>query len=36
MDELETSQEIAKIDPYTFTLEGLRSLLIQTLEKHIK
>jgi small-conductance mechanosensitive channel len=36
MDEKELSQEIARIDPYTYTLEGLRSLLIQTIEKHIK
>jgi hypothetical protein len=36
MGEKELSQEIAKIDPYTYTLEGLRSLLIQTIEKHIK
>ncbi len=36
MEEKELSQEIAKIDPYTYTLEGLRSLLIQTIEKHIK
>jgi small-conductance mechanosensitive channel len=36
MDEEELSREIAKIDPYNFTLEGLRSALIQVLEKHIK
>jgi small-conductance mechanosensitive channel len=36
MEEKDLSQVIAKIDPYTFTLEGLRSLLIQTIEKHIK
>ena len=36
VDEKELSQEIARIDPYTYTLEGLRSLLIQTIEKHIK
>jgi small-conductance mechanosensitive channel len=36
MDEKELSQEIAGIDPYTYTLEGLRSLLIQIIEKHIK
>jgi small-conductance mechanosensitive channel len=36
MDEKELSQQIAKIDPYTYTLEGLRSALIQTIEKHIK
>jgi hypothetical protein len=36
MDEKDLSQIIAKIDPYTFTLEGLRSLLVQTIEKHIK
>jgi small-conductance mechanosensitive channel len=36
MDELELSQEIARIDPYNFTLEGLRSTLIQVIEKRIK
>jgi hypothetical protein len=36
MEEKELSREVAKIDPYTYTLEGLRSLLIQTIEKHIK
>jgi small-conductance mechanosensitive channel len=36
MEEPELSKEIAGIDPYTYTLEGLRSLLIQVIEKHIK
>jgi small-conductance mechanosensitive channel len=36
MDEADLSQEIAKIDPYTYTLEGLRSSLVQTIEKRIK
>jgi hypothetical protein len=36
MDEAELSREIAKIDPYNYTLEGLRSALIQVIEKHIK
>jgi small-conductance mechanosensitive channel len=36
MDESELGREIARIDPYTYSLEGLRSLLIQTIEKHIK
>ena len=36
MDEKELSAEIVKIDPYTYTLEGLRSTLIRTIEKHIK
>jgi hypothetical protein len=36
MDEKELSSEIATIDPYNFTLEGLRSLLIQVIEKRIK
>ncbi|MBN1190722.1 MAG: mechanosensitive ion channel family protein [Dehalococcoidales bacterium] len=36
MDEMELSREIARIDPYNFTLEGLRSVLIQTIEKRIK
>jgi small-conductance mechanosensitive channel len=36
LDEADLGQEIAKIDPHTYTLEGLRSLLIRTIEKHIK
>jgi small-conductance mechanosensitive channel len=36
MDEGELSREIARIDPYNYTLEGLRSALIQVIEKHIK
>jgi small-conductance mechanosensitive channel len=36
LDEGDISQEIARIDPHTYTLEGLRSLLIQIIEKHIK
>ncbi len=36
LDETELGDEIAKLDPYTYTLEGLRSSLIQLLEKHIK
>lgn len=36
MAESELSREVARIDPYTLTLEGLRSSLIQTIEKHIK
>jgi small-conductance mechanosensitive channel len=36
MDEKELGQELARIDPYNYTLEGLRSLLIQVIEKHIK
>jgi small-conductance mechanosensitive channel len=36
MAEPELSREIARIDPYTLTLEGLRSTLVQTIEKHIK
>jgi small-conductance mechanosensitive channel len=36
LDEKELGQEISNIDPYCYTLEGLRSLLIQTIEKHIK
>jgi small-conductance mechanosensitive channel len=36
MDEPELGKEISRIDPYTYTLEGLRSLLIQVIEKHIK
>ncbi|MDD5703890.1 MAG: DUF5752 family protein [Dehalococcoidales bacterium] len=36
MDEPDLSRELARIDPYTYTLEGLRSLLIQVIEKRIK
>ena len=36
LDEGELGDEIARIDPYTYTLEGLRSLIIQIIEKHIK
>ena len=36
MDEAELSKEIARIDPYNYTLEGLRSVLIQVIEKRIK
>jgi hypothetical protein len=36
LGEADLGREIARIDPYTYTLEGLRSLLIQTIEKHIK
>ncbi len=36
MDEVELSREIAGIDPYNFTLEGLRSAIIQVIEKRIK
>jgi len=28
--------EVARLDPYTFSLEGLRSVLIQLIEKRIK
>ncbi len=36
VDEAALSHEIAAIDPYNFTLEGLRSVLIQVIEKRIK
>jgi hypothetical protein len=36
MDEGEIAKELARIDPYIYTLEGLRSLLIQVIEKRIK
>jgi small-conductance mechanosensitive channel len=36
LDEAELAQEIARLDPYTYTLEGLRSRLIQLIEKRIK
>lgn len=36
LGESELGQEIARLDPYTFSLEGLRSALIQLIEKRIK
>lgn len=36
MDKQELAQKIAKVDPYTYTLEGLRSLLVQLVEKEIQ
>lgn len=35
LDETELAEEIARLDPYTYTLEGLRSALIQLIEKRI-
>ena len=36
LDDKELSDEVARLDPYTYTLEGLRSALIQLMEKRIK
>jgi len=36
LDEGNLSEEIARLDPYTYTLEGLRLTLIQMIEKRIK
>ena len=36
MDETELAADISRIDPYTYTLEGLRSTLIRSIEKHLK
>jgi small-conductance mechanosensitive channel len=36
LDENELGEEIARLDPYTYTLEGLRSTLIRLIEKRIK
>jgi small-conductance mechanosensitive channel len=36
MEEVDLGREVARIDPYSLTLEGLRSALVQTIEKHIK
>ncbi len=36
LGEAELSEEVARLDPYTYTLEGLRSTLIQLIEKRIK
>ncbi len=36
LDESELGEEIGQLDPYTYTLEGLRSALIRLIEKRIK
>jgi hypothetical protein len=36
MEEVDLSHEVARIDPYALTLEGLRSALVQIIEKRIK
>jgi len=36
LGEPELGEEIARLDPYTYTLEGLRSSLIRLIEKRIK
>jgi hypothetical protein len=36
LDEKELALEVARLDPYNYTLEGLRSSLIQLIEKRIK
>jgi hypothetical protein len=36
LEEKELAERIARLDPYTYTLEGLRSSLIQLIEKRIK
>jgi hypothetical protein len=36
LEEAELGEEIARLDPYTYTLEGLRSAFIQLIEKRIK
>lgn len=36
LEEKELAEKIARLDPYTYTLEGLRSSLIQLIEKRIK
>jgi len=36
LGETELGEEISRLDPYTYTLEGLRSALIQLIEKRIK
>jgi preprotein translocase subunit YajC len=36
LGEAELSRDIARLDPYTYSLEGLRSALIQLIEKRIK
>jgi hypothetical protein len=36
LDETELAEEIARLDPYTYTLEDLRSELARKTEKHLK
>ena len=36
LEEKELAEKVARLDPYTYTLEGLRSSLIQLIEKRIK
>jgi small-conductance mechanosensitive channel len=36
LDEGELGEEIARLDPYTYTLEGLRSTFLQLIEKRIE
>jgi len=36
LEEAELGEQIARLDPYTYTLEGLRSAFIQLIEKRIK
>lgn len=36
LDEADLGQDIARLDPYNYNLEGLRSALIQLIEKRIK
>lgn len=36
LDEPALAEEVARLDPYNYTLEGLRSALIQLIEKRIK
>jgi small-conductance mechanosensitive channel len=36
LEEAELGEEIARLDPYTYTLEGLRLAFIQLIEKRIK
>ena len=36
LEEKELAESIARLDPYTYTLEGLKSSLIQLIEKRIK
>jgi hypothetical protein len=36
LEEQELAEAIEKVDPYTYTLEGVRSQLIKLIEKRIK
>jgi hypothetical protein len=36
LDDKDLADRLASLDPYTYTLEGLRSTMVQLIEKRIK